>query len=578
MASTGEDWGRVLICGGTDWPRLGKKDTKSTDESDHPDLPEPHILRSLGSIRIKAIHTSCHACHFICISTDGDAFLFGRNTFGCLGVKGVPYISENAPMRLRVSDLGGPKNATFVHAAAGRNHTLLVSSDGNVWAAGLNTLGQCGIGTTSPQVGSFKPVQGLVYDGVKEKAIQAGVGVTFSTVLCESGRVYSFGSAEAGQLGHGSTGERIITGNKTAFDIEERATLIRSLLSTTITSIACGNQHTIALSAEGVVYVWGYGGYCRLGLGNQVDQLRPKIVEQFLSEPDRKKGEKEGSEAVRTGTGRFIAAGPCTSAVVDKQGVFFMAGKWKQTGEGSSGSPYTTFRYLADIMACKVLWASLGGVTHWISTPSESDLDPYSHPTAPRMIVSWGQNPVNSELGLGADEPKSCTKPQRHEKLDGLGGGVIGVAGAAHTTLFLVKPNPPASSSNPPPAKEKKDGEDEEDEDKFSNLPRWPDELPNTPDACVACKKDSGDPLECDKCDNPYHLSCLNPPLSAVPEGEWFCPKCVENPFAPARGFVAPKYESGWNGEDDSAGDGKKRKFGGAAGGAGGEGKKRRGG
>ena len=32
--------------------------------------------------------------------------------------------------------------------------------------------------------------------------------------------VFSFGSAEKGQLGNGTTGERITTGNKTAFDIE----------------------------------------------------------------------------------------------------------------------------------------------------------------------------------------------------------------------------------------------------------------------------------------------------------------------------------------------------------------------
>lgn len=32
--------------------------------------------------------------------------------------------------------------------------------------------------------------------------------------------VFSFGSAEKGQLGNGITGERITTGNKTAFDIE----------------------------------------------------------------------------------------------------------------------------------------------------------------------------------------------------------------------------------------------------------------------------------------------------------------------------------------------------------------------
>lgn len=28
------------------------------------------------------------------------------------------------------------------------------------------------------------------------------------------------------------------------------------------------------------------------------------------------------------------------------------------------------------------------------------------------------------------------------------------------------------------------------------------------------------------QCDRPYHLKCLDPPLEAVPEGEWFCPDC----------------------------------------------------
>jgi hypothetical protein len=32
--------------------------------------------------------------------------------------------------------------------------------------------------------------------------------------------VFSFGSAEKGQLGNGTMGERIITGNKTGYDIE----------------------------------------------------------------------------------------------------------------------------------------------------------------------------------------------------------------------------------------------------------------------------------------------------------------------------------------------------------------------
>jgi len=34
------------------------------------------------------------------------------------------------------------------------------------------------------------------------------------------------------------------------------------------------------LSTRSIVYVWGYNGYCRLGLGNQQDVLIPKAVPQ----------------------------------------------------------------------------------------------------------------------------------------------------------------------------------------------------------------------------------------------------------------------------------------------------------
>lgn len=32
-----------------------------------------------------------------------------------------------------------------------------------------------------------------------------------------------------------------------------------------------------------IVYVWGYNGYCRLGLGNQQDALIAKVVPQVRS-------------------------------------------------------------------------------------------------------------------------------------------------------------------------------------------------------------------------------------------------------------------------------------------------------
>ena len=86
-----------------------------------------------------------------------------------------------------------------------------------------------------------------------------------------------------------------------AFYVENRLTLptvyIKELDGKNIVQITSGPQHSLALDSTGfvvvntvfhfhddflfrVVYVWGYNGYCRLGLGNQVDALKPKVVPQ----------------------------------------------------------------------------------------------------------------------------------------------------------------------------------------------------------------------------------------------------------------------------------------------------------
>jgi hypothetical protein len=44
-------------------------------------------------------------------------------------------------------------------------------------------------------------------------------------------------------------------------------------------------------------------------------------------------------------------------------------------------------------------------------------------------------------------------------------------------------------------------------------------------DSCAMCHR-SGELLMCDVCSLVYHLQCLDPPLTVVPQGFWSCPKC----------------------------------------------------
>lgn len=118
--------------------------------------------------------------------------------------------------------------------------------------------------------------------------------------------VFAFGSEEKGQLANGQAGERIVSAGKSAFDYETepsecdrlfaalvsvlstRAVLVRGLVERKIVKIACGSQHAIALDSDGYarllrepavyptdldysrVYGWGYNGYCRQNLTNDV--------------------------------------------------------------------------------------------------------------------------------------------------------------------------------------------------------------------------------------------------------------------------------------------------------------------
>ena len=46
---------------------------------------------------------------------------------------------------------------------------------------------------------------------------------------------------------------------------------------------------------------------------------------------------------------------------------------------------------------------------------------------------------------------------------------------------------------------------------------------------CELCGKTGKEErlLLCDDCDKGFHMDCLDPPLSSIPEGNWFCPFCT---------------------------------------------------
>ena len=82
---------------------------------------------------------------------------------------------------------------------------------------------------------------------------QISNGTDHVVFVTGDGCVYSFGVGTRGQLGHGDLAQR------------ECPSLIEALAGIKITSISCGNWHSMCLSEHGDVYSWGINDHGQLG-------------------------------------------------------------------------------------------------------------------------------------------------------------------------------------------------------------------------------------------------------------------------------------------------------------------------
>lgn len=76
------------------------------------------------------------------------------------------------------------------------------------------------------------------------------VGLRHSAVISEEGQLYTFGQGNWGVLGHGNENNVNFTKPK----------LVEGLEKYRVVDVAMGEYHTIALTDDGTVWTWGYGG------------------------------------------------------------------------------------------------------------------------------------------------------------------------------------------------------------------------------------------------------------------------------------------------------------------------------
>jgi len=154
----------------------------------------------------------------------------------------------------------GPLRHEIVkQVAAGYEFTALLTDEGTVWTCGRNNSGQLGIGDKEPRsiptpvvIPSSKPVKMIA------------CGDAHMLALTADGKVYSWGWANFGQLGHVLPEETQTNDDvMRALDSYVRpiilpmARLVDRLVGHKVVSIACGDTSSFAVTEDGQLFSWG---------------------------------------------------------------------------------------------------------------------------------------------------------------------------------------------------------------------------------------------------------------------------------------------------------------------------------
>jgi hypothetical protein len=133
----------------------------------------------------------------------------------------------------------------IIHICCGFSHSLVLTNSGEVYAWGENGFGQVGNGSYSE---ALVPIKLNHFNN--HKVIQISCGFDHSLALTESGRVFSWGDNQLGQLGRNNNNEDVNKPSEITFLTNKIA----------INKISCGRFHSLLLSQNGDIYWFGNNG------------------------------------------------------------------------------------------------------------------------------------------------------------------------------------------------------------------------------------------------------------------------------------------------------------------------------
>lgn len=239
-----EDEMQLFSWGWGDFGRLGHGNST--------DVFNPLPIQALQGIKIKQI--ACGDCHCLAVTVNGQVHSWGRNQNGQLGLGN----NEDSLLPQKIQAFEGVRISMI---AAGAEHTVAVTEDGDLYGWGWGRYGNLGLGDRDDR---FVPEKVSPVEG--EKMALVACGWRHSVTVSSSGGLYTYGWSKYGQLGHGDFQDHLVPHK------------VEALKESSISLVAGGWRHTMAVTEDGKLYGWGWNKFGQVGVADNEDHCSPVQV------------------------------------------------------------------------------------------------------------------------------------------------------------------------------------------------------------------------------------------------------------------------------------------------------------
>jgi len=226
---------------------------------------EPLAIDLNGSSLDNAAAIAAGASHSLALSSDGVVYAWGLNFQGALGL--APSVDEVVtPQAVPLTTAPGGVRMSAIDAAA--QHSVAVARDGQVYVWGWNSRAENLRGAFGHKMAELitTPTALLSFPPSNVQAARVHTARSYTLIHATNGAVYAVGSNTHGTFGDGTTLSR---------DDPVRAALLSSGEALQLVTLAVGPEHVVAIDSDGALYAWGSNAQGRLGDGGSASSDRP---------------------------------------------------------------------------------------------------------------------------------------------------------------------------------------------------------------------------------------------------------------------------------------------------------------